>query len=110
MHEYHTVLKGLLQGSPNSILEQIAGARAARWFNVELPEVQQTHVDLLFESAQSIPELIHLELQSTNDPQLPLRMAKYSLRVYRKFQRFPRQIVFICWRCRNANASGTVEQ
>ncbi|HEY6990197.1 MAG TPA: DUF4351 domain-containing protein [Bryobacteraceae bacterium] len=75
------------------ILEQIAGARAARWFNVELPEVQQTRVDLLFESAQSIPELIHLELQSTNDPQLSLRMAEYSLRVYRKFQRFPRQIV-----------------
>jgi predicted transposase YdaD len=55
--------------------------------------VQQTRVDLLFESAQSIPELIHLELQSTNDPQLSLRMAEYSLRVYRKFQRFPRQIV-----------------
>jgi hypothetical protein len=53
MHEYDTVLKGLLQGSPNSIVEQIAGVPAARWFNVELPEVQQTRIDLLFESAQS---------------------------------------------------------
>jgi hypothetical protein len=65
----------------------------ARWFNVELPEVQQTRVDLLGESAQEKPELIHVELQSTNDPHLPLRMAEYSLRVYRKFQRFPQQIV-----------------
>jgi len=60
---------------------------------LQASEVQQTGLDLLFESAQSIPELIHLELQSTNHPQLPLRMAEYSLRVYRKFQRFRRQIV-----------------
>jgi hypothetical protein len=59
---------------------------------VELPRVQQTRVDLLGESAHQEP-LIHIELQSTNDPQVPLRMAEYSLRLYRKFQRFPRQIV-----------------
>jgi predicted transposase YdaD len=93
MHEYDTVLKVLLQGSANSILEQITGVRVARWLNVELPEVQQTRVDLLGESAHEEPDLIHIELQSTNDPQVPLRMAEYSLRVYRKFQRFPRQIV-----------------
>jgi predicted transposase YdaD len=93
MHEYDTVLKVLLQGSANSILEQITGVRVARWLNVELPEVQQTRVDLLGESADEKPNLIHLELQSTNDPHLPLRMAEYSLRVYRQFQRFPQQIV-----------------
>jgi predicted transposase YdaD len=93
MHEYDTVLKVLLQGSANSILEQITGVRVARWLNVELPEVQQTRVDLLGESADENSGLIHLELQSTNDPQLPLRMAEYSLRVYRQFHRFPQQIV-----------------
>lgn len=93
MHEYDTVLKVLLQGSANSILEQITGVRVARWLNVELPEVRQTRVDLLGESADKKHDLIHLELQSTNDPQLPLRMAEYSLRVYRQFQRFPQQIV-----------------
>jgi predicted transposase YdaD len=91
MHEYDTVLKALLQGSANSVLEQIMGVRVARWLNVELPQVQQTRVDLLGESADD--DLIHLELQSTNEPQMPLRMAKYSLRVYRQFQRFPKQIV-----------------
>jgi predicted transposase YdaD len=70
MHEYDTVLKILLQGSANSILEQITGIRVARWLNVELPEVQQTRVDLLSESADEKCDLIHLELQSTNDPQL----------------------------------------
>jgi Domain of unknown function (DUF4351) len=48
---------------------------------------------LLGESADENRDLIHLELQSTNDPHLPLRMAEYSLRVYRQFQRFPKQVV-----------------
>jgi predicted transposase YdaD len=37
--------------------------------------------------------LINLELQSTNDLALPLRMAEYALRVYRLYRRFPRQYV-----------------
>ena len=37
--------------------------------------------------------LIAMELQSTNDPLLPLRMAEYSLRVYRVYRRFPDQYV-----------------
>ncbi|MGA8595596.1 MAG: DUF4351 domain-containing protein [Bryobacteraceae bacterium] len=98
MHEYDTVLKALLQGSANSILEQITGIRVAQWLNVELPQVQQSRVDLLGESAataktEEAPNLVHLELQSTNEPQIALRMAEYSLRVYRQFQRFPQQIV-----------------
>ena len=104
MHEYDTALKALLVGSANSVLEQIAGVRVARWLNVELPQVQQTRVDLLGESADDKRELLHVELQSTNDPQIGLRMAEYSLRVYRRFQRFPRQIVLYvgdadtyCW-------------
>jgi uncharacterized protein DUF4351 len=93
MHEYDTALKALLAGSANSILEQIAGVRVARWLNVELPQVEQPRVDLLGESADEMHELLHVELQSSNDPQIALRMAEYSLRVYRRFQQFPRQIV-----------------
>ena len=37
--------------------------------------------------------MINLELQSANDPLLPLRMAEYASRVYRIYQRFPRQYV-----------------
>jgi hypothetical protein len=81
MHEYDTALKALLVGSANSVLEQIAGVRVARWLNVELPQVQQTRVDLLGESADDERELLHVELQSTNDPQIGLRMAEYSLRI-----------------------------
>jgi len=37
--------------------------------------------------------LIGFELQSSNDKSLPLRMAEYALRVYRKYGQFPEQYV-----------------
>jgi O-methyltransferase involved in polyketide biosynthesis len=69
MHEYDTVLKALLRGSENSIFEQITGApiQRERWLTVDLPEVLQTRVDLLFETLEELRRLIALELQSTND-------------------------------------------
>jgi len=94
VHEYDTVLKSLLRDSPNSsIFEQITGVKPGRWLNVEFPEVQQTRVDLLVETAGPNSSLFNLELQSANDPLLPLRMAEYALRVYRIYRRFPTQYV-----------------
>jgi predicted transposase YdaD len=93
VHEYDTVLKALLQSSQNSIFERITGAKVGRWLNVELPEVRQTRVDLLFETLEVLRRLINLELQSTNDPWLALRMAEYALRVYRIYEQFPEQYV-----------------
>jgi predicted transposase YdaD len=48
-------------------------------------------VDLLGETAEG--GLVHLELQSGNDPTMPLRMAEYCLAVFRLFHTFPRQVL-----------------
>ncbi len=92
MHKYDTVLKSLLQDSQSSVLEQITGAKIGQWLNVELPEVTQTRVDLLGETIGA-KRLLGFELLSFNDKWLPLRMAEYSLRVYRLHGRFPEQYV-----------------
>jgi len=92
MHEYDTVLKALLTSPQNSILERITGSRIDHWLNPEFPEVQQTRADLLGETADR-QRLIALELQSTNDPDMPMRMAEYALRIRRRYQRFPEQYV-----------------
>ena len=92
MHEYDTVLKSLLADSPNSLFQLITGANRGRWLNVELPKVMQARVDLLFEIAGT-RELILLELQSQNDPQLPVRMAEYALLIRRIYKRFPKLYV-----------------
>lgn len=107
MHEYDTVLKTLLLHARNSIIEKLTGTTIVRWHNVELPKVEQIRVDLLGETADG--ELIHIELQSTNDPFMALRMAEYSLRAYRLFGRFPFQIVMCVGRAAMNMASELVE-
>jgi predicted transposase YdaD len=92
VHEYDTVLKSLLTDSRNTLFHLITGAKRGRWLNVELPKVLQARVDLLFEIAAT-RELILLELQSHNDPNLPMRMAEYALLIWRKYGRFPKMYV-----------------
>jgi predicted transposase YdaD len=91
LHEYDTVLKALLQSPQNTIFEKITNAKIDHWLNVEFPEVQQTRVDML--GVAQNRRLIGLELQSTNDMNLPLRMAEYALRTYRLYGEFPDQYV-----------------
>lgn len=54
-------------------------------------EVRNTRVDLLGETEGG--DLVHIELQSTNDPTMSLRMAEYCLRVFRLFGKFPHQVL-----------------
>jgi predicted transposase YdaD len=69
----------------------LIGAHVTRWLNVEISQVLSSRLDLLGATADD--SLVHIELQSTNDPEMALRMAEYSLRIYRQFKKFPRQIV-----------------
>ena len=91
MQEYDVALKLLLQRSAGSVLTQVTGVKVDHWLSMELPQVQATRVDLLGATAEE--DLVHIELQSSNDPTMPLRMAEYLLRVYRQFGRFPRQVL-----------------
>src|SRR5712692_3505701 len=54
-----------------------------KWLDVELPKVRNPRMDLLGETGDG--SLVHLELQSTNDSAIPLRMAEYSLGAFRLF-------------------------
>ena len=94
MQEYDVILKLLLRGSAKLVLDELAGTAIARWLNVELPEVVNRRVDLLGETADDT--LIQIELQSSADNTIALRMAEYSLAIYRLLlprKKFPRQIV-----------------
>src|SRR5271166_3843460 len=90
MSRYDVAFKLALQHA-DVVMRELTGTVSSRWHNVEQPQVQNTRVDLLGESESG--ELIHIELQSSNDPTMALRMAEYCLRVFRLFGRFPRQIV-----------------
>jgi hypothetical protein len=93
MQEYDVTLKLLLRGSAKLTMRELAGATVERWLDVEQPKVQNARVDLLGETAGEDNGLIHLELQSGNDTTMPVRMAEYSLGIFRLFGRFPRQVL-----------------
>jgi hypothetical protein len=91
MHEYDVTLKMLLRGSARMVFQALTGGQVEKWLDVELPKVRNPRMDLLGEMADG--GLLHLELQSRNDAEMPERMAEYAPGAYRLFRRFPRQIV-----------------
>ena len=91
MLEYDTALKNVLQKLSAGRLEQVTGFAVARWHNVELPKVRSRRADLLGDTADG--ELVHIELQSTRDTDMGLRMAEYALAIRRQFGRMPAQVV-----------------
>ena len=91
MHEYDTVLKGILMRKSGIVVPELAGFAVEKWHDVELPEVRNRRVDLLGESAAG--QLLHIELQSTNAPDMAMRMLEYGVSIRRKFGRSPAQFV-----------------
>jgi hypothetical protein len=85
-------LKGLITGDAEGTLRLLGVlGPVSRWLNVELPRVQNQRVDLLAELAAG--QLLHIELQSTNDAGMHLRMLEYAVAIWRLTRVFPRQVV-----------------
>jgi hypothetical protein len=91
MHEYDVALKNILMRLAGSVLAELTGFEVKLWHNVELPEVRSLRVDMLGETADG--RLAHIELQSTNDPDIIWRMAEYAFAIRRRFGRWPEQMV-----------------
>ena len=90
MHEYDVALKRILTRPGSLLLTTLTGSASLRWLNVEAPLVRNLRVDLLGESPNG--ELIHVELQSRNDRDFPLRMGEYYFAVALRHGRLPRQV------------------
>ena len=93
MRGYDAALKNILMALTGAAFRLATGAdQVLAWRNVELPEVRSLRVDLLGETASG--GLVHVELQSTNDPDMSLRMLEYATAIRRACGRFPEQVVF----------------
>src|SRR5689334_22053772 len=89
MPDYDGTLKLLLRKSAVVAVREVTGTGIEEWLNEEMPNRRALRVDLLGKSADG--RLIHLELQSENDPKMAFRMAEYGLGIYRLYQQFPQQ-------------------
>ena len=91
MHEYDITLKRIMTRLPGRVVEEMTGFAVERWLNGELQVVRDCRVDMLGET--SAGELVHIELQSTNQSHMARRMMEYAVDINRQFGRFPAQIV-----------------
>jgi hypothetical protein len=92
MQDYDVALKTLITSSADAILRQLGIAgHVQKWLNVELPKVQNRRVDLLGELGPG--RLLHLEFQSSNFSQMPLRMLEYGVGIWGVKGAFPQQVV-----------------
>ena len=91
MQDYDVALKLLLRTPGLLALRELTGVAIDTWQDAELPKIQNLRADLLGKAADG--QLFHLELQSSNDGTMPLRMAEYSLGIFRLFRQFPRQVL-----------------
>ncbi len=90
MHEYDVALKNILTRPGSSVLAELTGASSLKWLNVEAPKVSNRRVDLLGELPGG--NLVHIELQSRNERDFPMRMGEYLFGIGRKYRRLPRQV------------------
>ena len=91
LQEYDVALKLLLRLPGLLALQELTGTRVETWMDAEIPKIQNLRADLLGKAADG--SLIHLELQSSNDGAMPLRMAEYALGIFRLYRQFPRQVL-----------------
>jgi predicted transposase YdaD len=90
MHEYDTAFKLTLQ-HVDVTFRELLGTSITRWHNIEFPEVRSSRADLLGETETG--EIVHIELQSSNDPKMALRMLQYFVDVLRTLGRYPLQLL-----------------
>jgi len=88
---YDRTLRELLQDIPTTFVELLTGKRAIKMLESKFPNVEEREADLIVELEDG--EIYHIEVQSTNDANMPERMLYYALAIYKVHKKFPKQLV-----------------
>ena len=91
MSKYDASLKLILRRWGSLVVERLTGEEPVAWKNVEFPNVTSRYADLLVETASGV--LWHIELQTVNDREMPVRMLEYATHAYRNHRQLPEQCV-----------------
>ena len=77
LRSFDVTIKSLIQDSAPELFRQLGVEHVAEWLNVELPKVQNRRADMVGRTACG--PIVQIEIQSENDPEMPVRMAEYAL-------------------------------
>lgn len=91
--KYDTTLKELFQSLPEKFLELLIGKeiKSAELLGVEFPAVSAKRADLILRLTDG--KIYHLELQTTDDENMPWRMLEYFYLIHSQYQQPPTQFV-----------------
>ena len=89
--KYDRTLKDILKAVPKKFVEILTGRKALDFLDTNFPKVEELKADLLVKLEDG--GIFHLELQTSNDPKLPLRMLKYYTHLYSTYGIEPIQTV-----------------
>jgi hypothetical protein len=90
--DFDGTLKQVFERDRPTLLRRLTGGVAIEGFlNVEVPKVHERRVDLVISLADGA--ILHMELQSSNDPRMAYRMLEYWPLIKARFKRPLRQTV-----------------
>jgi len=88
---YDRTLRDLLQDIPTTFVKLLTGKNASKMLDSRFPNVEEKEADLIVELEDG--EIYHIEVQSTNDLNMPQRMLYYALAIQKTHKKFPKQLV-----------------
>jgi len=88
---YDRSLRELFQDIPKTLIKLLVDQDIKEILDISFPKVSERKVDLLTRLEDDT--LFHLEIQSINDNDMPIRMLQYTSLIYEKYKQFPRQLV-----------------
>ncbi len=92
MHQkFDIALKDIIKDVPGAFLKLLTGYETGKFIDVQFPDIQLREADIVIEAPDG--EIIHIEIQSTNDATMLGRMYLYSAFIYNQHKRLPIQIV-----------------
>ncbi|MEO5358694.1 MAG: hypothetical protein H7844_15545, partial [Nitrospirae bacterium YQR-1] len=84
-------LRKLFKDIPVGLLKFLTGFDTGKFLDVALVDIQYRFPDLIVELPDG--SILHIEIQSTNDSTMLMRMYLYSALIFSQFGVLPRQIV-----------------
>ena len=101
--EFDVGFKLILDWRARRIERVLAEGAVKRWLSNELPGVRNQRADLIGETEDGT--IVHIEFQTTNSQDLPVRMAQYYAALYRRFGAHPRQVLVFAGKANTPIAS-----
>jgi len=88
---YDRSLRELFGEVPKTLIKLLINKEIKEILDISFPKVEERKVDLLTRLEDNT--LFHLEIQSTDDKTMPIRMLQYTSLIYEKYKQFPKQLV-----------------